>query len=157
MQRTRPRAGCRIAAGTRAAPCGGYYRRMAVGILLVTHPGIGNCLHGVAERLLGRLPLAVRWVEVPFDAELEQWLPAASRTLREVDSGGGVLLLTDLYGASPSNFAARLATLGVDCRRVAGLSLPMLLRALNYPDLELGPLADATASGGRLGVVSDHG
>jgi mannose PTS system EIIA component len=129
---------------------------MAVGILLVTHPEIGSCLKQLATRLLGRLPLAVECVEVPFDADLDTLLPDAGRRLRQVDSGAGVLLLTDLYGASPSNFAARLGSLGVDSRRIAGLNLPMLLRALNYSDRSLAELADAAASGGRLGIVSDH-
>jgi mannose PTS system EIIA component len=130
---------------------------MAVGILLVTHPGIGTGLTQVAERLLGRLPLAVACIEVDLDADLAALLPQGSRLLRQVDSGDGVLLLTDLYGASPSNFAAQLTTLGVASRRVAGLGLPMLLRALNYADLGLDALADAAATGGRLGVVIDHG
>jgi mannose PTS system EIIA component len=129
---------------------------MAVGILLVTHPGIGSGLRLVAERLLGRLPLAVECIEVGFDDDLVALLPQGSGLLRQVDSGDGVLLLTDLYGASPSNFAAQLATLGVASRRIAGLSLPMLLRALNYADLGLAELADAAASGGRLGVLIDH-
>jgi mannose PTS system EIIA component len=129
---------------------------MAVGILLVTHPGIGSGLLQVAERLLGRLPLCVECLEVDFDADLQALLPQGSRLLRQVDSGDGVLLLTDLYGASPSNFAAQLTTLGVESRRVAGLSLPMLLRTLNYGDLGLGEMTDAAASGGRLGVICDH-
>jgi mannose PTS system EIIA component len=129
---------------------------MAVGILLVTHPGIGSGLRRVAERLLARLPLVVECLEVDFDADLQALLPQGSRMLRQVDSGDGVLVLTDLYGASPSNFAAQLSTLGVDSRRIAGLSLPMLLRALNYADLSLGEMTDAAASGGRLGVICDH-
>jgi mannose PTS system EIIA component len=129
---------------------------MAVGILLVTHPGIGSGLRQVAERLLARLPLVVECLEVDFDADLQALLPQGSRMLRQVDSGDGVLVLTDLYGASPSNFAAQLSTLGVDSRRIAGLSLPMLLRALNYADLSLGEMTDAAASGGRLGVICDH-
>ena len=47
----------------------------------------------------------------------------------------GVLVLTDLYGASPSNLAARLARLGTPVRRVSALNLPMLLRVMNYPEL----------------------
>jgi mannose PTS system EIIA component len=129
---------------------------MTVGILLVTHTGIGRCMKQLAGDMLGPLPMAVDCVEVPFDADFDALLPLAGRCLRELDSGDGVLLLTDLYGASPSNFAAHLGGLGVDTRRVAGLNLPMLLRALNYNDRTLAQLADAAASGGRLGVVCDH-
>src|SRR5690606_10827035 len=123
---------------------------MAVGILLVTHPGIGPALQQLARRMLGPLPLTVECVEAGFPADLDSLLPQASAALRRVDHGDGVLLLTDLYGASPSNFAARLGTLGISTRRLAGLNLPMLLRALNYSDRPLAELADAAASGGRL-------
>lgn len=130
---------------------------MAVGILLVTHPGVGASLLAVAARLLGRLPLRVELFEVAFDSDPELLLPAASGLLRSLDEGEGVLLLTDLFGASPSNFAARLGRLGVDTRRMAGLNLPMLVRALNYADLPLGPMADAAAAGAKLGVMRDNG
>jgi hypothetical protein len=85
---------------------------MAVGILLITHPGIGPALIAVATRLLRQLPLKTEAFEVSFDADPESLLPAASAALRRVDEGQGVLVLTDLYGATPSNLAAQLARLG---------------------------------------------
>ena len=85
---------------------------MACGILLVTHPGIGASLLAVATGLLKQLPLKTEAFEVPFDADFEALLPHASSALRRVDSGEGVLVLTDLYGASPSNLAGQLARLG---------------------------------------------
>lgn len=130
---------------------------MAVGILLVTHPGIGPALREVAGRLLGRLPLRVACLEVDLDADLDRLLLDGSRLMRELDEGEGVLLLTDLFGATPSNLAGRLGELGTETRRLSGLNLPMLLRALNYADLPLEKLAEAAASGGRLGVVPGHG
>lgn len=130
---------------------------MAVGILLVTHPGVGASLREVALRLLGRLPLRVDLFEVGFDSDPESLLTEASRMLRTLDEGEGVLLLTDLFGASPSNFAARLGALGIRTRRMSGLNLPMLVRALNYADLPLDPLADAAAAGAKLGVMREDG
>lgn len=128
---------------------------MAVGILLVTHLGIGTALAGVAGRLLGRLPLAVEAFEVSYDSDPDQALPAASAALRRVDGGDGVLVMTDLYGATPANLAARLARLGTPVRRVSALSLPMLLRVLNYPELTLDELPAVAAAGARNGVVHD--
>ncbi|MFN3311482.1 MAG: PTS fructose IIA subunit family protein, partial [Thermomonas sp.] len=58
---------------------------MSVGILLVTHEGIGQPLLAVAARLLGRLPLACEAFEVPFDAEPDALLPQASAAMRRVD------------------------------------------------------------------------
>ena len=128
---------------------------MTVGILLVTHEGIGTALVAVAGRLLRPLPLKVEAFEVPFDADADALLPAASAALRRVDGGDGVLVLTDLYGASPSNLAARVARLGTPARRVSGLNLPMLLRVLNYPELPLHDLPAVAAAGARIGVIHD--
>ncbi|MCD9046496.1 PTS sugar transporter subunit IIA [Luteimonas sp. MHLX1A] len=128
---------------------------MTVGILLVTHEGIGTALVAVAGRLLRPLPLKVEAFEVPFDADADALLPAASAALRRVDGGDGVLVLTDLYGASPSNLAARVVRLGTPARRVSGLNLPMLLRVLNYPELPLQELPAVAAAGARIGVIHD--
>ena len=128
---------------------------MACGILLITHPGVGSSLLAVATTLLRNLPLQADAFEVPFDADLEQLLPAASAALRRVDSGEGVLVLTDLYGASPSNLAARVARLGTPVRRVAALSLPMLLRVMNYAEQGLEELPATAAAGTRNGAIID--
>ena len=128
---------------------------MTVGILLITHEGIGTALRGVAERLLTPMPLRVEVLEVPFDADPEAILPAASAALRRADGGDGVLVLTDLYGATPSNLAGRLSRLGTPVRRVSALNLPMLLRVLNYADLALDELPAIAIAGGRNGVQLD--
>ncbi len=128
---------------------------MAVGVLLVTHDGIGRMHRAVAERLLGNLPLAVGVFELGFDAPIDIALPQASAALRKVDSGEGVLVLTDLYGASPSRLAKDLSQLGTPARRASGLSLPMLLRVLNHSECALDELARVAVSGARNGVVAD--
>lgn len=128
---------------------------MSVGILLVTHEGLGSALIGVATRLLRPLPLRVEALEVPFDGDPDTLLPLASAALRRVDGGDGVLVLTDLYGATPSNVAAKLARLGTPVRRVSALSLPMLLRVMNYPELALDELPAVAAAGTRNGAIVD--
>ncbi|MCF5941544.1 PTS fructose IIA subunit family protein, partial [Xanthomonas perforans] len=70
---------------------------MACGILLITHPGIGAALLNVATGLLRQLPLKTEAFDVPFDADLDALLPQASSAMRRVDSGDGVLVMTDLY------------------------------------------------------------
>ena len=129
---------------------------MPVGVLLVSHPGIGSALLSVASQLLRRLPMAVEAFEVGFGDDPDAVLPAASAALRRVDAGDGVLVLTDLYGATPANVAARLARLGTPVRRVSGLSLPMLLRVMNYAELGLDELPAVAAAGARNGVVLDE-
>ena len=126
---------------------------MSVGILLITHEGIGNALLSVATRLLRKLPLTTEAFEVPFDGDVDALLPQASAALRRVDGGQGVLVLTDLYGASPSNLAAQLSRLGTPVRRVSALSLPMLLRVMNYAEQGLDQLPATAAAGTRNGAI----
>jgi PTS system ascorbate-specific IIA component len=128
---------------------------MACGILLITHPGVGGSILAVATTLLRQLPLKTEAFEVPFDADLDALLPQASAALRRVDEGDGVLVLTDLYGASPSNLAGQLARLGTPVRRVSALSLPMLLRVMNYSEQGLDDLPVTAAAGARNGVIHD--
>jgi PTS system mannose-specific IIA component len=130
---------------------------MAVGILLITHPGIGSALIEVATRLLRQLPLKTEAYELAFDTDPDAALPQASAALRRVDGGDGVLILTDLYGASPSNLAAKVARLGTPARRVSSLNLPMLLRVMNYAELPLEELPAVAAAGARNGVIHDDG
>ena len=129
---------------------------MAVGILLVTHEGVAAPLVAATRRLLGRPELKLAAYELAWDADPDACLPAASAALRKVDDGEhGVLILTDIYGASPARLAAKLAHLGTPVRRVSGLSLPMLLRAMNYPEHSLDELARIAAQGARNGIVLD--
>ena len=129
---------------------------MAVGVLLLTHEGFGTSLLRVARRLLGAAPpLPLDAFEADWDRGVDEQLAAASVAMRRVDAGDGVLLLVDLYGATPARLAARLAQLGTPARRVSGVGLPMLLRVLNYPEQSLDELARTAAAGARNGVVID--
>lgn len=130
---------------------------MAVGILLITHEGIGSVILAVATKLLRQLPLKAEAFELGFDADPDAELPRASAALRRVDGGDGVLVLTDLFGASPANLAAMVARLGTPVRRISGLSLPMLLRVMNYAELPLDDLPAIAAAGARNGVIHDDG
>ncbi|WP_369920304.1 MULTISPECIES: PTS sugar transporter subunit IIA [Xanthomonas] len=105
--------------------------------------------------MLRQLPLKTEAFDVPLDADLDALLPQASSAMRRVDSGDGVLVMTDLYGASPSNLASRLAKLGTPVRRVSALSLPMLLRVMNYPEQGLQELPATAAAGTRNGAIID--
>lgn len=128
---------------------------MTCGILLITHPGVGTSLLEVATALLRQLPLKAEAFEVPFDVDLDALLPAASAAMRRVEGEDGVLVLTDLYGASPANLANQLVRLGTPARRVSGLSLSMLLRVMNYPEQGLDQLPATAAAGARNGVIID--
>lgn len=127
---------------------------MSVGVLLVAHGRMADELIEVVRSLLGReLPLATRALSMPNDCDNGETLAQAQRHVDALDSGDGVLVITDLYGATPSNICGRLNALNGHLRRLSGLNLPMLLRIQNYPDLDLAALADTALDGGRKGIV----
>lgn len=128
---------------------------MPVGLLLLTHEPLASALLAAATAVYGAPPLKVATYELPRGAEAETRLAEASAAMRRAEGEDGVLILTDLAGAGPARLARRLAQLGTPCRRVSGLSLPMLLRVFNYAEQELDELARTAAAGGRNGVVND--
>jgi PTS system ascorbate-specific IIA component len=129
---------------------------MSVGILLLTHAGIGDRLVEAATSVLGPLPLKTTCVGYRNGEDRVAFAHAAARAMRELDGGDGVLVLSDLYGSTPSNAAAEIASQGTRVRRVSAVSLPMLLRVMNYPEQGLDDLASTAAAGGRNGIVIDH-
>lgn len=129
---------------------------MSVGVLLLTHEAMGAALVSAARHVLGRLPLPLDVIEMDPAADPDDTLTVAAHHARDLDHGEGVLVLTDLYGATPCNVAQRLPSLGFNMHCVSGLNLPMLLRVLNYPEQSLDELAQTAASGGRGGIFIDH-
>jgi len=125
-----------------------------VGLLLITHGRIGQAFLKTAQQMFGELPLAARVLDVGAGRDPEALLRRGRRLAAAVDRGDGVLILTDLFGSTPSNLAVRLSA-GTDWRWVSGLNLPMLVRVLNYPDLDLARLVEVATVGGRRGVVAD--
>ena len=129
---------------------------MGVGVLLMTHEAVGPALIAAARHVLPVLPLKVDAVEVSAQCDPDAMRALTARHARALDQGDGVLVLADLYGATPCNIGLSLATLGVRLRCVSGLNLPMLLRVLNYAEKPLDELVDIAASGGRSGILIDH-
>jgi PTS system mannose-specific IIA component len=129
---------------------------MNVSVLLMTHEAVGNALIAAAHHVMPKLPLQVAAVEIPPQADPDVMRTLTARHARELDHGDGVLVLADLYGATPCNIGLSLGALGVHLRCVSGLNLPMLLRVLNYADKPLDELAEIAASGGRGGIFIDH-
>ncbi len=129
---------------------------MSVGVLLLTHEAMGDALIETARHLLGRISLKVDAFSIPPGSDTDFAMTSAAARVRKLDSGDGVLVLTDVFGATPSNVIDKIQPLGVKIRRVSGLSLPMLLRVLNYSEQNLAELAQTAADGARAGVRIDH-
>ncbi len=130
---------------------------MTIGLLIVTHENIGNALIESATTTLGMCPMALEVIAVTTGCDPDGLLEISLAALKRLDKGRGVLVLTDMYGSTPSNVANRLC--GRErVRVVAGVNLPMLIRVLNYPDLGLEELAHKAMSGGRDGIfICEHG
>ncbi len=129
---------------------------MSVGVLLVTHEKIGAALIEAARHVLTRLPLHVESVEIGADTDPETALLNTANLGRRLEQSDGILVLTDLFGATPCNVALRLHKAGLNTRCVSGLNLPMLLRVLNYAERPLSELAEIAVCGGRDGVRVDR-
>ncbi len=126
---------------------------MPVGILIVTHGDIGEELLATARSTLGgTLPLKCRALSVSPNCCPDAQHKKARTMLDSVNDGSGVLILTDMYGSTPSNIANSFEA-DKDVEIVAGVNLPMFIRALNYPDLSLSELTEKALSGGREGVI----
>lgn len=125
---------------------------MTVGILLITHENYGNVSLQTVKSILGVCPLETKSLSVPFDANPDAVYEEAKSAVKLLDNGEGVLILTDLYGSTPSNIAHRLIEEGRTVV-VSGLNLSMLMRVLNYPNLSLEELVDKASRGGSEGVI----
>ncbi len=123
-----------------------------VGILIVAHGAFGEALIHCASHVLGKRPLRVRQVGITVHDDPDAILPQAQELVRQLDEGDGVLVLTDMLGATPSNIAARLAAPG-RVEVVAGVNLPMLVRALTYRAQPLAAVVGKAISGGREGAL----
>lgn len=123
-----------------------------IGILIVSHGAFGEALIHCASHVLGKRPLRVRQVGVTVHDDPDLILPIARDLIRQLDEGQGVLVLTDMVGATPSNIASRLHTPG-KVEVVSGASLPMLVRALTYRNEDLATVVAKAMSGGHDGIV----
>lgn len=122
-----------------------------VGILIIAHGTLGESLLHCASHVMGGRPTQLLQLGVSINDDPVQLLPQVVRLIRQLDEGDGVLILTDVYGATPSNIAARALVPG-RVEGIAGVSLPMLVRALTYRNEPLKTVVAKAMSGGVEGV-----
>src|SRR5918992_1137175 len=123
-----------------------------IGILIIAHGTLGESLVHCASHVLNKRPPRLRQLGITAQDDPLLLLPQARALVKELDSGSGVLILSDMYGGSPSNIAAKLLVPG-RVEGVAGVNLPMLIRALTYRDRTLSVLLTKAVSGGCEGVL----
>jgi PTS system mannose-specific IIA component len=123
-----------------------------IGILIVTHGEIGTSLLDSASQILGARPQQMATLSVWRQDDPDDLVLRARELMEQIDAGKGVLILTDLFGATPGNVVSRLLDDG-RVEGVSGVSLPMLLRVLTGRDGELGAAVQRALSGGTEGLV----
>jgi PTS system ascorbate-specific IIA component len=127
-----------------------------IGILVVTHGSIGESLIASAAQILGETPKQVAVLSVWRQDDPDDLVLRARELLEGLDSGEGVLVITDIFGATPGNVVSRLLEDG-RIEGVSGASLPMLLRVLTGRNGSKGnklrAAVERALSGGAEGVV----
>ena len=123
-----------------------------IGVLIVTHGEIGTALLHSASQILGGPPPQVATLSVWRQDDPDDLVLRAQELLQGIDDGEGVLVLTDIFGATPGNVVSRLLHDG-RIEGVSGVSLPMLLRILSKRTGPLGAVVQRAMSGGAEGVV----
>jgi len=123
-----------------------------IGILIIAHDGLGESLVRSVTHVLGSRPDQVEVLSVAATDDPLALLPAARELAARLDTGTGVLIFCDIYGASPCNLAGKLLKPG-RVEVVAGVNLPMLVRAITYRSRGLETMVKKAVSGGCEGVL----
>jgi PTS system mannose-specific IIA component len=123
-----------------------------IGILIVAHDTLPDSLVKAVTHVLGTRPPQFETVSVSASDDPFHLVPAAKETLARLDTGDGVLIFSDIYGATPCNLASKLLVPG-RVEVVAGVNLPMLVRAFTYRAKGMDTMIKKAISGGCDGVV----
>jgi PTS system ascorbate-specific IIA component len=123
-----------------------------VGILVVAHNALGESLADCVKHVLGEVPPNLKVLSVYAADDPQQKLEEGRKLIEQLDTGGGVLILADIFGATPSNVGRQLCH-AEHVMGVAGVNLPMLLRVVCYPNKTMPELARIALEGGRECIV----
>jgi mannose PTS system EIIA component len=123
-----------------------------IGILIIAHGSLGESLLHCVSHVMGKQPPQLACFGVGTNDDPSDLLPQAQKMVDKLNTGEGVLILSDMYGASPCNLVAKLLSPNV-VEGIAGVNMPMLVRVLNYRDKPIKTCVEKALSGGRDGVV----
>ena len=123
-----------------------------IGILIISHGDLGNSLISCANHVMGKRPEHLMHLGVTIQDDPDVIILNALELLKQLDRGDGVLILSDICGATPCNIANQLVSPGrVEC--LSGVNLSMLIRALTYRNESLELSVEKALSGGKEGVM----
>ena len=129
-----------------------------VGIVIVAHTPVASAMLGFAEHAFGDLPERVRAVDGPPYEDIKVSFDRVFEAAKKVNSGNGILVLTDVMGATPANVASKLDAPGPSAELgnvivLTGLNLPMLMRCITHRGESLEELAAKVLQGGQNGIL----
>ena len=130
-----------------------------VGIVIVAHTPVASAMLGFAEHTYGSSPERVRAVDIAPYEDTKASFDRVMKAAYAVNSGHGILILTDVMGATPANVASKLEALGplsglnAPVIVLAGLNLPMLMRCITHRGDSLEELAQKALVGGQNGIL----
>ncbi len=123
-----------------------------IGILIIAHDTLPESLVKAVTHVLGTRPPQFETLSVSASDDPFNLLPTARERVRSLDTGEGVLIFSDIYGATPCNLAGKLLVPG-RVEVIAGVNLPMLVRAFTYRVKGMDTLITKAISGGCDGVL----
>jgi PTS system mannose-specific IIA component len=123
-----------------------------VGILLMTHAPLGQAFISAVAHVFRGPTERFEAIDVTADQDLVEVNALAKTAIARLDDGSGVLVITDIKGGTPSNCCGSLADAG-RVEVIAGISLPMLLRAITYRRDDLDVVVEMALAGGQGGAV----
>jgi PTS system ascorbate-specific IIA component len=123
-----------------------------VGIILLTHAPLGQAFLAAATHVFRSAPERIEAIDVIADQNPADVQKLAIEAVKRLDDGSGVLVITDVMGGTPSNCTGFLCGLE-NVQVIAGISLPMLLRALTYRNDTLDVVVEMALAGGQNGAV----
>lgn len=123
-----------------------------IGAVIVTHGRLADCLVSVAESIAGKIE-NIRVVSVMNSDKTESIRALLASAIREIDSGDGVLIFTDMFGGTPTNIALSLMEVGrVDI--ITGVNLPIVIKFVGHRnDKTLSELAALLKDYGQSSIV----
>ena len=123
-----------------------------VGILLMTHAPLGQAFIAAVAHVFRGPKERIEAIDVTADQDTNEINALAKSAVARLDEGDGVLVITDIKGGTPSNCCNSLANPG-RVEVIAGISLPMLLRAITYRRDTLDVVVEMALAGAQNGAV----
>lgn len=123
-----------------------------VGLLLLTHAPLGSAFIDAASHVFRSKPERLEAVDVLADQNVDEVRRIVSDAIVRLDDGSGVLIMTDIIGGTPSNCCPQAGDAN-QVAVIAGISLPMLLRAITYRQDQLDVVVEMALAGGQNGAT----